>query len=110
MTAIREASERGFDVCLIDTAGRMQNNAPLMQALAKLVSLNRPDRVLFVGEALVGNDGIDQISEFDKVCRAAERHSNAGPGAPMPKTRACVFARSDGWLCCSCRVSFVLRP
>jgi signal recognition particle receptor subunit alpha len=30
-----------------------------MRALAKLVHLNNPDVVLFVGEALVGNDAID---------------------------------------------------
>jgi signal recognition particle receptor subunit alpha len=51
---------------LVDTAGRMQNNGPLMQQLAKLVAVNKPDLVLFVGEALVGNDGVDQLKEFDK--------------------------------------------
>lgn len=38
----------------------MQDNEPLMRALAKLVNANRPHLVLFVGEALVGNDSIDQ--------------------------------------------------
>lgn len=44
---------------LIDTAGRMQGNEKLMRQLAKLVFVNQPDIVLFVGEALVGNDAID---------------------------------------------------
>ena len=44
---------------LIDTAGRMQNNEPLMVQLSKLVILNQPDLIIFIGEALVGNDGID---------------------------------------------------
>lgn len=66
--AVKYGTENGFDCVLIDTAGRMQNNEPLMRALAKLVSLNEPDLVLFVGEALVGNDGIDQLSMFDRVC------------------------------------------
>mmetsp|Transcript_47419 Transcript_47419/g.34703 ORF Transcript_47419/g.34703 Transcript_47419/m.34703 type:complete len:115 (+) Transcript_47419:869-1213(+) len=44
----------------------MQNNEPLMRALAKLVHLNSPDVVLFVGEALVGNDAIDQLSKFSQ--------------------------------------------
>ena len=39
---------------LVDTAGRMQDNEPLMRSLSKLVNLNNPDLVLFVGEALVG--------------------------------------------------------
>lgn len=40
-----------------------------MRALAKLVSSNNPDLILFVGEALVGNDGINQLSMFDRVRR-----------------------------------------
>lgn len=46
---------------LVDTAGRMQDNAPLMTALAKLITVNTPDLVLFVGEALVGNEAVDQL-------------------------------------------------
>lgn len=46
---------------LVDTAGRMQDNAPLMTALAKLIAVNMPDLVLFVGEALVGNEAVDQL-------------------------------------------------
>lgn len=38
------------------SAGRMQDNEPLMRALSNLINLNQPDLVLFVGEALVGND------------------------------------------------------
>ena len=47
---------------LVDTAGRMVNNEPLMMALSKLVLQNKPDLVLFVGEALVGNDSVEQVS------------------------------------------------
>ena len=56
-----------FDVVLIDTAGRMQNNEPLMRALAKLVAVNDPDKVIFVGEALVGNEAVDQVSKFNQA-------------------------------------------
>ena len=45
----------------------MQNNLPLMKALGKLASENQPDMVVFVGEALVGNDGVDQVKMFDKA-------------------------------------------
>lgn len=38
-----------------------------MRALSKLVNLNTPDLVLFVGEALVGNDAVDQLSKFNQV-------------------------------------------
>lgn len=63
--AIRRAKEIGYDVVLVDTAGRMQDNEPLMRALAKLVEVNRPDRLFFVGEALVGNDAVDQLQKFN---------------------------------------------
>lgn len=55
------ARNQAFDVVLVDTAGRMQDNAPLMTALAKLIAVNMPDLVLFVGEALVGNEAVDQL-------------------------------------------------
>jgi signal recognition particle GTPase len=44
-----------------------QDNEPLMRALSKLIYLNNPDLVLFVGEALVGNDAVDQLSKFNQV-------------------------------------------
>ncbi|KAG6673334.1 hypothetical protein I3842_16G106700 [Carya illinoinensis] len=36
-----------------------------MKALSKLIYLNNPDLVLFVGEALVGNGAVDQLSKFN---------------------------------------------
>ncbi|CAM6128802.1 unnamed protein product [Calypogeia fissa] len=64
--AIREAVRTNQDVVLVDTAGRMQDNEPLMRALTKLITLNEPDLVLFVGEALVGNDAVDQLTKFNQ--------------------------------------------
>jgi signal recognition particle receptor subunit alpha len=63
--AIAEAKKKHIDIVLIDTAGRMQDNEPLMKSLTKLIQLNKPDLVLFVGEALVGNDGVDQLTKFN---------------------------------------------
>ncbi len=68
--AIDHATQGGHDVVLVDTAGRMQNNIPLMKALSNLVVQNNPDLVLFVCEALVGNDGIDQLNMFNKALRS----------------------------------------
>jgi len=76
--------QNGYDVVLVDTAGRMQNKEPLMRALAKLVSDNEPDLCLFVGEALVGNDGIDQLAVFNQALA-----NYSPPGACV---RACVRA------------------
>ena len=51
---------------LVDTAGRMQDNEPLMRALSSLIHANAPNLVLFVGEALVGNDAVDQLVKFNR--------------------------------------------
>eukprot|EP00028_Trichosphaerium_sp_Am-I-7-wt_P008607 CAMPEP_0168516586 /NCGR_PEP_ID=MMETSP0405-20121227/5493_1 /TAXON_ID=498012 /ORGANISM="Trichosphaerium sp, Strain Am-I-7 wt" /LENGTH=423 /DNA_ID=CAMNT_0008536331 /DNA_START=245 /DNA_END=1516 /DNA_ORIENTATION=+ len=72
--AIIDAKNKGFDVVLIDTAGRMQDNEKLMRSLAKLIRVNDPDLTLFVGEALVGNDSVDQLRGFN---RAIEHYSQA---------------------------------
>lgn len=64
--AVGQATKNGDDVILIDTAGRMQDNDPLMRALAKLITVNNPDLILFVGEALVGNDAVDQLVKFNR--------------------------------------------
>ena len=37
-----------------------------MNELSKIVSMNNPDLIIFIGEALVGNDGIDQLSSFNR--------------------------------------------
>lgn len=55
-----------IDIVLIDTAGRMQDNEPLMKALSRLIVLNQPDLVIFIGEALTGNDASDQLMKFNK--------------------------------------------
>ncbi len=39
----------------------------MFRSLSKLVNLNNPDLVLFVGEALVGNDSIDQVTQLQKA-------------------------------------------
>lgn len=67
MEAIRFAKDSGIDIVLVDTAGRMQDNEPLMRALAKLIKINEPDLVLFVGEALVGNEAVDQLVKFNQA-------------------------------------------
>jgi signal recognition particle receptor subunit alpha len=78
--AINYGRDNDFDVVLIDTAGRMQDNEPLMRALAKLVSVNNPDKIIFVGEALVGNEAVDQLTKFDRALRDFSSVSGASSG------------------------------
>ncbi|EJT98456.1 P-loop containing nucleoside triphosphate hydrolase protein [Dacryopinax primogenitus] len=78
--AIAYAKENAFDVVLIDTAGRMQDNEPLMRALSKLVAVNNPDKIIFVGEALVGNEAVDQLTKFDRSLKDFSASSGLGAG------------------------------
>ncbi|RNE99248.1 putative signal recognition particle receptor like protein [Trypanosoma rangeli] len=64
--AIAQAARQKYDVVMIDTAGRMQDHESRMRALAKLIHETQPDLVLFVGEALVGNSGVDQLRRFNQ--------------------------------------------
>jgi len=64
--AIKYAKNNNFNVVMVDTAGRMQDNEPLMKELAKLIKNNTPDLTLFVGEALVGNEAVDQLTKFNR--------------------------------------------
>ncbi|XP_012215279.1 signal recognition particle receptor subunit alpha homolog isoform X2 [Linepithema humile] len=76
MEAIRFAKDSRFDIVLVDTAGRMQDNEPLMRALAKLIKVNEPDLVLFVGEALVGNEAVDQLVKFNQALADYSQSAN----------------------------------
>lgn len=76
MEAIRFAKDSKIDVVLVDTAGRMQDNEPLMRALTKLIKVNEPDLVLFVGEALVGNEAVDQLVKFNQALADHSQSNN----------------------------------
>lgn len=63
--AVAYAKDHNFDVVLIDTAGRRHNDARLMSSLEKFAELARPDKILMVGEALVGTDSVMQARAFN---------------------------------------------
>ncbi|MFQ6094936.1 MAG: signal recognition particle-docking protein FtsY [Candidatus Bathyarchaeia archaeon] len=67
--AVQHAKAHGINIVLIDTAGRMQTNRNLMQEMEKIVRVVKPDLVLFVGDALTGNDAVFQAEEFNKFVR-----------------------------------------
>ncbi|KAL8993041.1 MAG: hypothetical protein Q9169_006641 [Polycauliona sp. 2 TL-2023] len=63
--AVQYAKENNFNVVLIDTAGRRHNDARLMSSLEKFADLAKPDKILMVGEALVGTDSVMQARAFN---------------------------------------------
>jgi len=62
--AIEHAKARRKDVVLIDTAGRMQTNTNLMDQMKKIRRVAEPSLVVYVGDALAGNDAVEQAKQF----------------------------------------------
>jgi fused signal recognition particle receptor len=67
--AVQYAKAHGVNAVLIDTAGRMQTNKNLLAEMEKIIRVVKPDLVLFVGDALAGNDAVSQAEEFSKSVR-----------------------------------------
>src|SRR5215467_21880 len=71
--ALTAAQEQGADVLLIDTAGRLQNKAVLMDELEKIVRVMKkvdasaPHAVLLVLDATVGQNALSQVEVFHKI-------------------------------------------
>jgi fused signal recognition particle receptor len=65
--AIEHAKAKHKDVVLLDTAGRMQTNVNLMDEMAKIKRVAKPDMIIFVGDALAGNDAVEQAKRFNEV-------------------------------------------
>lgn len=63
--AIKYAQKNRIDVVLIDTAGRMHSEKNLIKELEKITRVNSPDLKIFVGEAITGNDSIEQVRSFN---------------------------------------------
>ena len=71
--AVTAAKQRGVDVLLIDTAGRLQNRGELMSELQKVLRVMKkvdaagPHAVLLVLDATVGQNALSQVEIFQKV-------------------------------------------
>ncbi|KAI9760601.1 MAG: hypothetical protein M4579_001570 [Chaenotheca gracillima] len=63
--AVAHGAANNYSVVLIDTAGRRHNDSRLMSSLEKFAKLAQPDKILMVGEALVGTDSVAQARNFD---------------------------------------------
>jgi len=63
--AIEHARSKKKDAVLLDTAGRMQTNNNLIDEMKKIARVSKPALKIFVGDALAGNDAIEQAKVFD---------------------------------------------
>ena len=65
--AIEHAKSKHKDVVLLDTAGRIQTDYNLMDEMAKIKRVAKPDLIVFVGDALAGNDAVEQAKRFNET-------------------------------------------
>ncbi|VHO04378.1 signal recognition particle protein [Candidatus Rhabdochlamydia sp. T3358] len=64
--AKEKAISEGFDVLIIDTAGRLHIDEELMQQLIEIKQVVKPQEILFVASAATGQDAVKTALEFDK--------------------------------------------
>jgi len=86
--AVDSAKAKGDDIVIIDTAGRMQNKTNLMEELRKVHRVTNPHLVLFVADALAGNDAVEQARVFQSMLRfdgavLCKMDTDANGGAAM---------------------------
>ena len=66
LAAKEDAERKGFDVLIIDTAGRLQIDESLMEELASMKSAVRPHEILLVVDALTGQDAVNAADGFNQ--------------------------------------------
>lgn len=64
--AIKYAEKNNIKVVLIDTAGRIHTATNLLKEMEKIKRVCKPDRTIFLGESITGNDSVDQVKAFDE--------------------------------------------
>ncbi len=67
INALSQAGRNGSDVLLIDTAGRLHIDEVLMDELVSIKSKIRPVEILFVADAMTGQDAVNVAGEFDRT-------------------------------------------
>jgi len=67
---VQYAEAHKTDVVLADTAGRFHNKSNLMSQLEKIRRVMKPDLIIYVDEAVAGNDAVVRAAEFDRTVGA----------------------------------------
>lgn len=65
--ACKEAEYKGFDVLILDTAGRLHIDEELMEELVQIKKQTRPHEILLVVDAMTGQDAVNAADAFNKA-------------------------------------------
>ena len=63
--AVAEARKFGYDVLIVDTAGRLAVDEQMMQEIAAIKAAIQPSEILFVVDAMTGQDAVNTAKEFN---------------------------------------------
>ena len=63
--AIKEAKAKGYDVVIVDTAGRLAVDEQMMAEISNLKTALNPDETLFVVDSMTGQDAVNTAKEFN---------------------------------------------
>ncbi|MDR2475785.1 MAG: signal recognition particle protein [Bacteroidales bacterium] len=64
--AIKEAKKQGHDLVIIDTAGRLAIDEQMMQEISAIKQAVQPQEILFVVDAMTGQDAVNTAKEFNE--------------------------------------------
>ena len=71
---LEKAKKYNYNFCIIDTAGRLHNKKDLMDEFLKIIRVmkkideNAPQKIIIVLDATTGQNALNQIEEFNKIC------------------------------------------
>lgn len=65
LAAMKEAERKGYDVLIVDTAGRLQIDEELMEELVRVKKAVKPHEILLVVDALTGQDAVNAAEGFN---------------------------------------------
>ena len=72
---IEKAKNNNYNFCIIDTAGRLHNKKNLMEEFSKIIRVIKkvdeqaPQKIIIVLDATTGQNALNQIEEFNKICK-----------------------------------------
>ena len=77
LLASHASSGKGISSPMGEATMRDISKLIVFRCIAQLVATNNPDKIIFVGEALVGNEAVDQLTKFDRALRDFSAASGA---------------------------------
>ena len=93
LNAIHEAKAKGYDLVIVDTAGRLAIDEQMMNEIEAIKKAINPDETLFVVDSMTGQDAVNTAREFNERLDFN--------GVVLTKLAASVWTDMSAWRTCS---------